>query len=114
MGQAKSSAASGQRYTVGRGARADGVERDVDTSRSLDHGVEVLLDGFLVKSVNLCCLSEAAGSNNFLGDSIDLRHVASGQEKPCPLACESPADGAADRAPRGIDHGGFVLKQHVP
>jgi hypothetical protein len=102
-----------QGYAVGRGARADGVERDVNTSRSLDHGVEVLLHGFLVKSVNLCCLSDAASSNNFLGDSLHLRHVTSCQEKPCPLACESPGDGAANRAPSSIDHGGFVFKQHL-
>jgi hypothetical protein len=101
-----------QGFAVGRGAGADGAERDVNTSRSLDHGVEVLLHGSLVKSVNLCSLSDAASSNNVLGDSIHLRHVASRQEQPCPLACESPGDGAANRSPSRIDDGGLVFKQH--
>src|SRR5919202_3917881 len=77
-----------QGYAGGCGARAGRVERDVYSSRSLDDGVEMLLPRTPVKSVNLCCLSDAASSNDFRGDSIHLPHVASGQEEPCPLTCE--------------------------
>ena len=80
----------------------------------LDHGVEVLLHGLLVERVDLRGLGDAAGSNDLLGDGIHLRHVASRQEDPCPLACESPGDGAADRAPGSIDHGGLVSRAACP
>jgi hypothetical protein len=102
-----------QRHAVGRGARADGVERDVETARSLDHGAEVLVDGLLVEGVDLGRLGDAAGSHDLFGDGIDLRHVASCQEEPRSFACEGAGDGAADRTPGGIDDGSLVLKQHV-
>ena len=114
MGRVKASPASsvsGMRSGAGPGPMA---LNEMSTPPALSTTVvEVLLHGFLVKSVNLGCLSDAADSSDLLGDGIQLRHVASCQEKPCALACESPGDGAADRAPGGIDHGGLVLKQHV-
>jgi hypothetical protein len=79
----------------------------------IDHGGEVLLHGVLGERVDVRGLSDAAGSDDLLGDGIGLRRVAAGQEEPCPLAREGSGDGAADRASGSIDHGGLVFEQHV-
>ena len=73
----------------------------------------MLLDRVLVERVDACGLGDAAGSDDLLGDGIDLRPVASGQEEPCPLACEGSGHGAADGAPSSIDDGSLVFEQHV-
>ncbi len=80
-------------------------------SRSLDHAGEVLLHRGRVQRVDACRLGDAAGSDDVLGDRVQLRQVASCQEEPCPLARERPGDGAADRASGRVDHGGLVLEQ---
>jgi hypothetical protein len=91
-GRVKASVASAVRGARwGRGARADGSERDVNTSRSLNHGVEVLLHGFLVESVIVLCLSGAAGSTDLREDGINLRRVTSRHEEPRPSRANARA-----------------------
>jgi hypothetical protein len=103
----------GQRPAARGRPGADRVERDVDASRPLDHGVEVLLHGPLVQCVDLRRLRDAAGGDDRLGDGIHLRRIPAGQEEPGALASERAGDCGADRASGGVDHGGLVLEQHL-
>ncbi len=83
---------------IGRGTRTDGVERDVQASGSLDHGVEVLVHGLRVKSIHVCRLGGTARRDDVIGDGIRLRRVASRQKEPGALACKGPGYGSANRA----------------
>jgi hypothetical protein len=60
---------------------ADGVEQDVDPLRPGDHVVHVLLDRVLVQRIDLCRLGDAARGGDLLGDRLDLRLGATGEEE---------------------------------
>jgi hypothetical protein len=92
---------------------ADGVECDVDTACARRDRIGVVGDGALVERVDLGCLGTSTSGRDLLGYSIERAERAPGEKDVRSLACESPGDGAADRAPASVDHGVFVLQQHL-
>src|SRR5258708_24931019 len=89
------------------------VERDIDATRLVDHGLQMLVHGLLVKSVDLRRLRGSAGGKYFLGDRLDRRLEAPGEKKLGPLAREGACDSTADRTSGSVDHRNFVLQHHL-
>src|SRR5215204_1881539 len=78
----------------------DGIEGDVDAPRLLGYGVGVLLDGSLLKGVDLRRLGHSSRRGDLLGHLVERGKGATGEEDPCPLAGESAGYRAAYLAPR--------------
>ena len=103
-----------QRHAQDRRVRdPDRVERDVDPARLVDHGLQVPVHGLLVERVDLRRLGGSAGGDDVLGDRLDRRQPAPGEEHLGPLAREGAGDGAADRAAGSVDHRHLVLQHHL-
>jgi hypothetical protein len=101
-----------QRHTQNAGVRnADRIERDIDAPNPVDHRLQMRIDGLLVQGIDLRGHRGSARRNNVLGQRIDGRPIATGEEKRDPLICEGTRDGATDAA-RGAVHNGDLVLQH--
>jgi hypothetical protein len=104
----------GQRDTQNLRVRdADRVERDIDATRLIDHGLEMLVQGLLVESVDLGRLSGSAGGSEVLSDRFDRWPLAPGEKQLRPLRRKGTRDSAADRASGSVDHRNLVLQHHL-
>jgi hypothetical protein len=77
-------------------SKAYRVEGDVDASGLLGHGVGVLLDGFLVQSVDLRHLGDSPRGGDLVGHLVERLPGATGEEDVCPLAGEGTGNRTAD------------------
>jgi len=91
---------------------SDSVERDVDAARLCGHRIGVLVDGFLVKSVDFRDLGHASCGGNPPGHFVKLGESPPGKEDLRSLTCEGAGYRAADRTTASVDHSVLVLKQH--
>jgi hypothetical protein len=72
---------------------ANGVEQDVDPLRPGDHVVHVLHYRVLIQRIDLCRLGDAARGGDLLGDRLDPRPGATGEEKIGAFVGERPGNG---------------------
>ena len=91
----------------------DQIEGDVEPSRLSRHCVGVAIDGLLIERVDYNGLRLPSRGANFVGDRLQLRLGATGEEYPRALASEGAGNCAADRATRTVDDSVLVFEQHV-
>jgi hypothetical protein len=102
-----------QRHTHDPGIRdPDGVERDIDAARPIDHGPQMLVDGLLVQCIDHRRVGGSAGGNDVLGDRFDRCPATPGEEEPGALLREGARHSAADRSSGPVDHRDLVLQHH--
>ena len=70
------------------------------------------LDRVLVEGVHLGRLRDSLRGSNLIGDRLDRREVATGQEDLRALARERSGDCPADRTTRPVDDRVLVLEHH--
>jgi hypothetical protein len=92
---------------------SDRVERDIDAARLVDHGLEMLVHGLLVESVDLGRFGGSAGGNDVLGYRFDGRLVAPGEKELRLLGRKGACDSTADRASGSVEHRNLVLQHHL-
>ena len=91
----------------------DGVERDIDAARLIDHGLQMRVHSLLVESVDLRRLGGSAGGNDVLRDRFDRCPEAPGEKERAPLARKGARDSTADCPAGSVDHRDLVLQQHL-
>jgi hypothetical protein len=88
----------------------NGVERNINGPGLLDHRTNILVNSPLVEGVYDGGVRYAAIRADLVGDYLQLRLGATGEEDPGTLAGKGTGHCTADRTARAVDHGNLVLQ----
>src|SRR6202043_4189848 len=82
----------------------DRIERDIDTARFADHGLQMLGDGLLVENIDLRCLDGSACRHDVLGDGFHRRFAVSGKKNLSTFVRKGASNSTADCTSGSVNH----------
>jgi hypothetical protein len=86
---------------------------EMSRPRRLDDGLQMVIDSALVGGVHLRGLGGSTRADDAVGDVVDRRPAATGEEEPSALVREAACDSTADRTRGPIDDRDLGPKQHL-
>jgi hypothetical protein len=72
----------------------------------------MLLDGLLLKGIDLGCLGCSSCGGDIFREGFNRRQCAARKEDVCPVARKGTRDRTADMSSCPIDDGAFALEKH--
>jgi hypothetical protein len=103
-----------QEWNALRLAVVDEVERDVKPAGFLDQPTDVPVDGVRIQGIHFGHTHLSTVRGDLVGHQPLRRRTAAGEEQPSALPSERASHRPADGAAAAVDHGHFVVEQHVP